>query len=103
MGAGAFFVESGLVLSAFATALTGVLSPFARFAAAMLSSTCFARSRSNETNALPIAQCTVFPSALHVGNSPPMSVRRRAGNAAFAGLATDTVGVGPPRYGTVTT
>src|SRR3954466_1074277 len=89
VGAGAFFVESGFVLSDFAAGVAGVLSPRAFFAAAMLSSTCFARSRSNETNALPIAQCTIFPSALQVENSPPISVRRRAGNAALAGFATD--------------
>jgi hypothetical protein len=54
-------------------------------------------------HALPIAQWTRFPSALHDGNSPPMSVSWRTVTGADAGLATDTVGTGPPTVGMSTT
>ena len=68
-----------------------------------LSSTASASSRRYVTNALPIDQCTVRPSAPQTGNSPPMSVSLRTGIWALSGLVTKTVGTGPPVLGTVIT
>ena len=50
-------------------------------------------------NALPMAQCTVRPSAPQDGNSPPISVSFLTGTTP---PDTDTVVTGPPTTGTVT-
>ena len=51
--------------------------------------------------ALPIDQCARRPRAPHAGNCPPTSVSLRTGTLALAGSATDTTGVSPPTWGTV--
>ncbi len=89
-------IESFLVVSARRRALI-------RASALSESSTTLARSRSYVHSALPNAHITLRPSALHAGNSPPISLSFLTGTDAMAGAATDTDGAALPIVGIVTT
>ncbi len=65
------------------------------------SSTALPRSRSYVQSALASDHMTFLPSAVQVGNSPPISFSLCTGTAADAGSATDTVGAVAPICGMV--
>src|SRR6185503_5811227 len=94
-----FCTESG---SAFTLSL---LSESARSEStrALLLSAESATAGSNRKKLRPIDQYAWRPSAVQPVKSPPIIVRRRAGNAADDGSDTLIVGVWPPTWGSVTT
>jgi hypothetical protein len=74
---------------------------FMRASALSESATVLPRATSYVQTALPSAHMTRLPSAVQMGNSPPISFSLVTGTAAASGLATDTVGAVAPMVGMV--
>jgi hypothetical protein len=85
-------------------ALPAAVVSFSRifFCASMARSKAKPESSSYLNSVLPSAHSMDLPSPLQVANSPPTSVRRRAGTVLFSGSWMETTGASPPTSGTVT-